>query len=148
MSDTPCATCQGIIDDDCPECLGRGVIPERRVHRDDHRVYDGYQIDRPGEDWREIANHPGYSASQFGRVRNDETGYILKTQIGVDGRPYCVIHRDGMANSISVHRAVAQAHLRGFDPKKQVEFIDGDHANCSVENLIMGLKPVRGKGRK
>jgi hypothetical protein len=58
------------------------------------------------EEWRPIPGHPRYEASNHGRVRNVETGRVLKPQ--ADGRGYLKVHL-GRAVQVKVHRVIAMA---------------------------------------
>ena len=88
------------------------------------------------EQWRKIKGFPAYSVSSLGRVRNDETGRILKPfprsfnnlYLGVD------LCRGGSRYPRRVHRLVAQAFIPNPDYKREVNHLDCDPRNNSVEN--------------
>lgn len=86
------------------------------------------------EEWRDIIDHEGYQISNFGRVRNVETGKILKpftnykkyNRISLeDGKCYLV------------HRLVAQAFIPNPDPEHltQVNHKDENKDNNHADNL-------------
>lgn len=106
----------------------------------------------PHENWVEIADFPGYSVSDYGRVRNDVSGRILSlspNQYGV----YRVglMNKDHNQENRSVALLVAKHHLQ-LPPDNSVFDtpinLDGDRSNNHVENLMwrprwFALKYVR-----
>ncbi len=95
------------------------------------------------EEWRPVAlgrlrRISRYDVSDQGRVRNRDTGRIL--------RPYrCPKHSgvylkvdlrsNGLRYQISLHLVVARAWLPNPEHKPQVNHIDTDPLNCAVDNL-------------
>ena len=79
------------------------------------------------ERWKAIKSLPGYSVSDKGRVRKDETGQIMV--LSKNGG-YCRI-----TITKHVHRLVAEAFIEKPDDKSWVDHIDGNRSNNSVENL-------------
>ena len=81
------------------------------------------------EIWKPILELPGYSVSNKGRVRKDDTGQIMALS---KNSGYCRI-----TISKHVHRLVAKAFLE--NPKDEtkcwVDHIDGNRSNNNVENL-------------
>ena len=88
------------------------------------------------EYWRTIPSFPVYSASNYGRIRNDNSGRILHVYLD-SGRRYLTValYRDGKQVTQRVHRLVAEAFLGGPHPNLDVNHIDGDKTNNCVENL-------------
>lgn len=91
------------------------------------------------EAWREIPEFPGYSVSDEGRVRNDQTGRILVLQINQTGVPNVglVKRTDGIQSKRSVALLVASAFL---EPHPHAQFdtpinLDGNRTNNHVSNL-------------
>ena len=81
------------------------------------------------EIWKQISCLPGYSVSNKGRVRKDDTDQIMSLS-----------HNNGYARftvSKNVHRLVAEAFLEKpeNEAKCWVDHIDGNRANCDVSNL-------------
>lgn len=89
------------------------------------------------EEWKSIAEFPGYSVSSLGRVRRDDSGRILVPRYNEYGVAYVGIMRGWEQCSRSLARLVALAFLpipsEFFNTPIQ---LDGDPANCSVENLM------------
>lgn len=146
MAEIACPLCVGILDDECTECFGRGVVSVSKSVTVDHRESDFYGVDLPGEEWLPIPNHERYYISSAGRVRNNETGRLIRANYNNYGR--LVIKFGSFRSGWALHRIVAQVFLKDFDSKRQVIFIDGDPSNCAVENLKQTERIVRGKANK
>lgn len=88
------------------------------------------------EVWKVIKEAPNYSVSNFGRVKNNKTDYILSTakseayeRVGLS----CI---DGKRHTKRVHRLVLEA----FDPRPDMDKLvvnhkDANHFNNKLENL-------------
>lgn len=90
------------------------------------------------EEWRSI---PGtkYSVSDWGNVRNDRNGKILKGQITRDyGYPVVRILVHGRYMSCTIHRLVAEAFLGLPEDRRLTDIIhiDGNRENNKVDNLM------------
>ena len=85
------------------------------------------------EAWEPI---PGsiYEISSLGRVRNGNTGNILKSQ-NKHGYRRINLRIDGKDTNCAIHRLVAMAFIDNPDNKPQVNHKDGDKANNHVDNL-------------
>ena len=89
-----------------------------------------------------------YSVSNFGRVRVEDrivknqhnyyvrVGRMLSLSNNGDGYKFVWCNRTGVKSRMFyVHRLVAQAFLPNAENKPEVNHLDGDKANNSVENL-------------
>ena len=87
------------------------------------------------EYWRTIPSFPVYSASNYGRIRNEGTGRIMHTFMTPRGYLSLTLRRDNKQVPVAVHRLVAEAFLGGPHPGLDVNHIDGDKTNNCIENL-------------
>ena len=95
------------------------------------------------EIWKPVVNEKmrngQYEVSSLGRLRNKNTGHILKPFISNTG--YCRISINDFRTSkkkntnLSVHRLVAEAFIPNECNKPEVNHKDGNKMNNSVDNL-------------
>ena len=114
------------------------------------------------ETYKSIEGFNGfYSVSDFGNVRNDRTGKILKRD---SSHKYCRVSLsvNGKVNRFFIHRLVCKAFIQNIENKPCVNHIDCNVNNNSLSNLegctakenaihaeVYGnLKPSRLKGSK
>lgn len=88
--------------------------------------------------WKSIDEFPGYSVSDDGRVRNDDTGRVLVLTRNQHHLLQVGMMRDGLQHKRSVTLLVAKAFL---EPPALETFdtpinLDGDRANNHVDNLM------------
>ena len=74
------------------------------------------------EIWRSINGFPDYQVSNIGRVRNANTGNIIKGSLGREGYVVVALHNDHKWTNMYVHRLVAQEFLQNHDNKPYVEW--------------------------
>lgn len=89
------------------------------------------------EEWEIIESFPDYSVSNYGRVRNDNTGRILALNDNQYGVVQVGLMRDGVQYHRSVPLLVARAHI----PRETIPFdtpinLDGDRHNNRADNLM------------
>lgn len=89
------------------------------------------------DDWYPVNGFPGYSVNPLGQVRRDSNGRILVPRYNQYGVPYVGLMREWQQCIRSLPRLVARTFLQPpseiFDTPIQ---IDGDPANCRVDNLM------------
>lgn len=91
------------------------------------------------EEWRRIEMAPRYEVSNIGRVRNRETGLIMKLKVDRYGYPVIGLI-NGRRKRIypTIHRLVALAFKFKANHKRdklQVNHVDGNKLNNHVDNL-------------
>lgn len=90
------------------------------------------------EDWREIPSFPGYSVSNHGRVRRDESGRCLALLRNQGGVINVGLMRDGVQHKRGVALLVARAFLEPpeFEAFDTPINLDGDRSNNLFWNLV------------
>lgn len=88
------------------------------------------------EIWMQINYHNDYYVSNFGRVKNIETGKILSMN-RTNGNGYKIIHirKDGKGKNYYIHRLVGEAFLENPNNYKYIDHIDIDKTNNNANNL-------------
>lgn len=90
------------------------------------------------EGWLPLQDYPGYSASEFGQIRNDRRSSVLTIVKAETGHTYVGL----MKNGVQVKRSVGKLIAETFVPKPmQSHFttpihLDGDLSNCYASNLL------------
>lgn len=90
------------------------------------------------ESWAQIEEFPDYSVSTLGHVRNDVTGRMMALTRNQQNILHVGLTVGREQHRRSVVRLVALAFL---EPSGNENFdtpihLDGDHSNCSVDNLM------------
>lgn len=85
------------------------------------------------EIWKDIEGFPKYRVSNVGRVKNMETGYILRPN-PKQRYMYVDLYCNGVAYPRHIHRLVAETFL-GLEKDKIVNHINGNKHDNRVENL-------------
>ena len=87
------------------------------------------------EIWKHINGYEGlYEISNKGRVRNAE-GRILKARTQNKGYFYVTLHSNHKERKFTIHRLIAEAFIPKINGFNQVNHINGNKKDNSVENL-------------
>lgn len=84
-------------------------------------------------EWRKVTCRDNYSVSDFGDIRNDKTGRILKLHHGTSGYYQVMLGRK--TSPLYVHRLVAMAFIPNPDSLPVVDHINGVKTDNRVGNL-------------
>ena len=109
-----------------------------------HRVSDDVYLqekrgDYNKDEWKEIPGFPGYEISIYGDVyfKGDVSGKLRrKSGICVQHRNrlgYYIVHING--KTYYVHRLLAITYIENPENKKEIDHIDGNPSNNSLNNL-------------
>lgn len=108
--------------------------------RPDSRACNGivYEQDGGGRmmEWYPIDGFPDYEIRKDGYARNKKTGKIKTPSLGHRGYPvHSLRDHDGKFYLRTVHTLLARAFIPNPIGKPEVNHIDGDKTNYSIENL-------------
>lgn len=89
------------------------------------------------ETWLEIFEFPGYSVSNWGRVRNNFTGRVLTLLRNQHGVTHVGMNKGGLQHKRGVAKLVAERFLRHttLDDFDTPIHLDGDRTNNEASNL-------------
>lgn len=86
------------------------------------------------ERWANIKNNH-YSISDYGQLRNDITGKILKPRYRKDGYSMVGLYTNGKPKNFQTHRLVGEYFIPNPDNKPWINHIDGNPKNNHYTNL-------------
>lgn len=99
------------------------------------------------EEWKKVPAAPRYSVSNCGRVRNDETGRMLKHLDTACGLFRVFLYSGTTRRHVLVHRLVAELFVPNPDGLTEVRYINGDKTDLKAGNLEWAdhhaAKPVK-----
>jgi hypothetical protein len=93
------------------------------------------EYEKTFEVWRTITDIPTYSASSFGRIRNDRSGLILKPYLNTTKYFMVNLYHNRNIKKVLVSRIVGQAFVRNPLKKDCIDHIDGNPHNNHFHNL-------------
>ena len=86
--------------------------------------------------WKIVPEFDMYSVCEDGRIYSAYTGKMLKPHFdSITGYYFVNLYKDGKKKTTSAHRLVARIHIPNPENKPNVNHIDFDRSNNSVENL-------------
>ena len=85
--------------------------------------------------WSKIKGFPNYSVSSTGEIRNDVSGKLKTPRKTRTGYYDVDLYNGGKRSKLRVHRIVGETFIDNPDNKPQINHIDGNKLNNSVENL-------------
>lgn len=87
-------------------------------------------------EWKLIEGFDGiYSVSNYGEVRNNRTGKLMKPSKNEKGYLHINLMKNGKRKNMRINRLVAQVFIPNPENKPQVNHIDFNRANNCVSNL-------------
>lgn len=89
------------------------------------------------EKWKDILEASNYEVSNLGNVRNKKTLKVLKGRLSKSGYYQVSIKIDKTGNFTNryIHRLVAEHWIKNPENKREVNHIDGNKTNNTVDNL-------------
>ena len=84
--------------------------------------------------WKKLTQFPIYSISNFGDVKNDRTGRIIKPHQNEKYVGISLVNTEGR-KTIRLHRLIAETFIPNPENKSQVNHKDRDRLNNSISNL-------------
>lgn len=88
------------------------------------------------EIWKPVRGYKGYyEVSNLGNVKSLKSGVVMKPQTNNSGYLCLNLSLKGKQRSRLIHRLVASAFIKNPEKKKEVNHIDMDKTNNTVNNL-------------
>ena len=87
------------------------------------------------ETYKKIEGFENYSVSDFGNVRNDKSGRILKEDDARGGYFRVCLSKNNKKHNKLIHKLTAEAFLLNPENKKCVDHIDNNRHNNKLANL-------------
>lgn len=88
-----------------------------------------------------------YSAEEDGRIYSHKRNIYLKPALNNKGYYKVNIHKDRIQNFLYVHRLVALTFIPNPDNKKEIDHIDRDSKNNSINNLKWATRSENNENR-
>ena len=99
------------------------------------------------EEYKIIKGFENYEVSNFGKVKDINTGRILRNQIDKHGYYYVQLYKDGKYSK-NIHKLVANAFLPNPFQKLCVDHVDNDRLNNNINNLRWATYQENAMNRK
>jgi len=98
------------------------------------------------EKWKQIQDFPNYNISSFGNIKNIITDKPLKPSLK-SGYYHVSLVNNNTKKSFKIHRLVALAFLQNLDNKPEVNHIDKNKLNNTIDNLEWVTRQENNKHR-
>ncbi len=106
------------------------------------------ELPKNSEQWASIGGYVNYEVSWWGRVRNINTGRILKPGTGAGGYLFVRLSKNGIVQNHRIHKLVALEWVPNPKQKRCVDHIDGSRTNNNWENLRYATSSENGMNAK
>ena len=87
------------------------------------------------EEYKKIDGYDNYEISNFGNVRNTNTGRILKNHKNIHGYYIVDLHKEGTRKTLTIHRLIGLHFIPNPDNLREIDHIDRNRTNNSITNL-------------
>jgi HNH endonuclease/NUMOD4 motif len=87
------------------------------------------------EKWRVIEEAPSYLVSNHGKIKNRNTGRILRPGLAGAGYSFVNLSNNGSRRNYYVHRLVGKAFVVNDFGNPEINHLDGDKTNNHYWNL-------------
>ena len=104
-------------------------INEIRKTHENMRITLGFEV------FRSIKEYDNYEISNFGNVKNKQTGRVLKPGKDTNGYYKLNLYKNGKIKKIKIHRLVAIVFIDNPLNKPCVDHIDNQRTNNNLSNL-------------
>lgn len=85
--------------------------------------------------WNTIPDFPNYEINREGVIRNKTTKHYKKITVGRDGYPKVELYNKGVRKHFKLHRLLAIIFIPNPENKREVNHIDMNKMNYSLDNL-------------
>lgn len=99
------------------------------------------------EEWKNVKNFPDYSISNSGKIKNIETGEIIKGHLKNSNHLVRIIDIDGKRRDKIMKYLVAETFIENPNNYKYVEHIDSNKLNNNYSNLKWIKQKNKNKGK-
>jgi len=99
------------------------------------------------ENWASINNYLNYQISTHGRVRNANSGKIMKSYTRDDGYQTIPLCENGIRKNHRIHRLVAEAFIPNPNNYPCIDHIDRSRVNNNYNNLRWVTNAMNSKNR-
>jgi hypothetical protein len=99
------------------------------------------------EEWKQIVDYPNYSVSNYGNIRNDKTGLILKAGLDNNGYKRVGLYNNGKPKTFEIHKLVGEAFIEKSEENIIIDHIDRDKLNNNVSNLRFVTYQINSRNR-